>query len=571
MTQTIILGITYGGHDTSAALLIDGKIEAACEQERYTRDKHSRLFPNDAIADCLKIAGITIDDVTEIAFGFDPIYSIRETYLKTALENSERIGFLIEDIERVKRGFNMENIIRIETGFKGPIVFHQHHLAHLASTYYPSGFSDALLYSLDGMGEIETTLMCIGREGSMDIVHKGNRYPNSLGLIYSAVTFYLGWEHHCDEGIIMGLAPYGDADAIISGSKNTYADIFQKIIQETGDYDFEINLDWISYHQTRNTWVSKKFLDIFGPKRNRGDFVEQHHKNIAAALQKRLEEVVLAQLRKARAQFNMDKLCIAGGVGLNCSLNGAIEASGIFDEIFVQPASGDQGIAIGACYLSYKLRNGALKPKRDLDNLKGSRFSEQEIIAAFKERGLTPQKPQDIYALTARKLAEGKIVGWFQGSAEFGPRALGNRSILTRANPEKMRDCLNTRVKFREEFRPFAPAVLAEYQKAYFDIKQESPHMLIACKAIPERRGEIAATVHVDESCRVQTVLQDINPRFYKLIEVFHSETKCPVLLNTSFNVKGQPIVNTPLQAIECYLSTNIDFLVIGDWYLSKE
>lgn len=568
--QTIILGINFGGHDTAACLMIDGKIVAACEQERYTRDKHSRLFPNDAIRDCLNIAKISLNDVTEIAFGFDPIHSIRETYLRTALVDDSRISFLINDIEKIKERFEMEQRIRKETGFNGKIVFHRHHVTHLASAYYPSGFKNALLYSIDGMGEIETTLMGSGKEGKIDIVHQGNRYPHSFGLLYSAITFYLGWKHHCDEGIVMGLAPYGDPDAIIPGFNKTYADVFKQILYETGDYNIEVGLDWVSYHKTRDTWVSEKFIKLFGPKREPGSPIHQHHKNIAAALQKRLEEIVLNQLRKARSQFGFNKLCLAGGVALNCSMNGAIEASSIFDEIFVQPASGDQGSAIGACYLSYGQYNKNLKPETDLDNLKGSLFTEGEIKSAFQEETVNAKKSENIYNLTAKKLEEGKIVAWFQGGSEFGPRALGNRSILTRPYPANMKDYLNTRVKFREEFRPFAPAVLAEYQDLYFDIKQRSPHMLIACEVFKKKHTDIAATVHIDGTCRLQTVLSDVNPQFHKLITEFYKKTKCPVLLNTSFNVKGQPIINTPQEAIDCYLSTNIDFLVIGDWYLEK-
>jgi carbamoyltransferase len=275
-------------------------------------------------------------------------------------------------------------------------------------------------------------------------------------------------------------------------------------------------------------------------------------------------------LRRARKAFGLNRLCLAGGVALNCSMNGKIEASGIFDEIFVQPASGDNGTVIGACYLSHANHVGGVKPKRDFDNLKGSRFTEAEIAAAFRSAGIAAARPADPYALTAKKLAEGKIVGWFQGGAEFGPRALGNRSILTRPYPAKMKDYLNARVKFREEFRPFAPAVLAEFQDEYFTVRQDSPHMLIACQVRPDKRDAIPAVVHVDESCRVQTVRPETNQRFYSLLTAFHAETACPVLLNTSFNVKGQPIVNTPEEAIACFRSTNIDVLVVGDFYVEK-
>jgi carbamoyltransferase len=570
MSRFVVLGINYGGHDTAAALMVDGIVVAACEQERYTGAKHTREFPSEAILDCLRIAHLTLDDVNEIALGFDPILSIRETYLKPALTEPSRIGFLIADIDRIRERFGMEFLIREKTGFQGPISFHRHHFAHVASAYYPSGFNDALVYSIDGMGEVETTLLCTAKGGAIEAVHLGNRYPNSFGLIYSAVTFYLGWRHHCDEGIVMGLASYGNPHACIPGTSWTYAEVFSRIIRETGDFDIEIDREWISYHQTRDTWVAKKFMDTFGPKRSHSDPVEQHHKNIAAALQARLEQIILGQLRRAQIHFGVNKLCLAGGVALNCALNGAIEASGLFEEIFVQPASGDQGVAIGACYLSYSEKVRRLESKRELNNFTGARFSDAEISAALLDKGLLPQRPSDLFNYVASKLSEGRIVAWFQGGAEFGPRALGNRSILSRPFPAEMKDHLNKRVKFREVFRPFAAAVLAEHQSSFFDIGQDSPHMLIACKVLDERRSEIPATVHVDGTCRVQTVLREVNPRFHELISEFYKKTDCPVLLNTSFNVKGQPIVNTPAQAIDCFLSTNIDLLVMGDYCIEK-
>ena len=568
--RDIVLGIQFGGHDTAAGLMIDGRLLAACEQERYSGEKHTRHFPNDAIADCLKMAGISIADLTEIGFCFDPIYYIRETYLRSALEDDDRIGFLINDIDRIAIEYRMEERIREETGFEGSIVFHRHHVCHLASAYYPSGFDDALLCSFDGMGEIETSLIGVGRAGKIKIVHEGNRYPHSFGLLYSAVTHYLGWKHHCDEGIVMGLAPYGDADAIIPGDRRSYREVFAEILTETGDYDIAVNTDWIAYHKVRDTWISEQFTDTFGTRRLPGGPLTPVCRNIAAALQARLEEIVLNQLRRARQAFGLSRLCLAGGVALNCSMNGKIEASGIFDEIFVQPASGDNGTVIGACYLSHAGHVGGVKPRRDLDNLKGSKFNDAEIAAAFRAAGITAVRPKDSYALTAKKLAEGKIIGWFQGGAEFGPRALGNRSILTRPYPAEMKDYLNARVKFREEFRPFAPAVLAEFQDDYFTIGQDSPHMLIACQVRPDKHDAIPAVVHVDGSCRVQTVRPETNQRFYALLKAFYAETDCPVLLNTSFNVKGQPIVNTPAEAIACFRSTNIDVLVVGDFYVEK-
>jgi carbamoyltransferase len=565
-----VLGINYGGHDTSAALMLDGELVAACEQERYTLDKHSRRFPVEAIHGCLDRGGIAIEEVDEIAFAFQPLYHIQELYLRSAIENPKRIGALIKDIGRIKENYYAEELIRDKTGFIGQINYYNHHLCHLASTWYPSGFDNALVVSYDGIGEVETGLLAVGRAGSLDVFHNASRFPDSLGLLYSAITHHLGWRHHCDEGIVMGLACYGNPMAKVPGDYRNYYEIFEEIVEETGDYDYCINRDWIAYHQVRDKWVSDQFCDVFGERRENDGPLAQHHKDLAAALQMRLENLVLSQLRRARQQHDLDRLCLSGGVALNCSMNGKIEKSGVFEEIFVQPASGDAGVSAGACYLAHKERSPALQPKKMHNFYLGSRFSDQKIEEALVERGLSIDRPANLFAHTATRLAEGKIIGWFQGGAEFGPRALGNRSILTRPFPADMKDYLNSRVKFREEFRPFAPAVLFEHTNIYFEIKQESPHMLIACQATDRARKDIPATVHVDGSCRVQSVKVENNDRFFKLLSAFFAQTGCPVLLNTSFNIKGQPIVDTPLQAVDCYLSTNIDCLVVGDCFVEK-
>lgn len=565
-----VLGIRYGGHDSAASLMIDGKVIAASSQERYDHNKHSRTFPLDAIKDCLKTANLDINQLDEIAFANDPIYHINEFYLKTALQDKSRIKFLIEDAQRIKLNYEMDKITREYTGFTGKINFYRHHLCHLASAYFPSGFQDAVVLSLDGMGEMETGMYATGKDGKLEILHDKTVYPDSLGLIYSAITFYLGWKHHCDEGIIMGLASYGKPHDCIPNSDKSYYDVFSEIIQEKGKYDYTINRDWIVYHKERNKWVSDKFYDLMGPKRDYKDEITQHHKNIAAALQLRLETLVLKHLKTLREETGINKLCIAGGVGLNCSMNGAIEQSGIFDEIFVQPASGDDGSTLGACYVATMASDIDLKPNKDHNYYLGSVFDEDQIFSAVEKSGVTYQKPSDLYKTTAQLLAEGKILAWFQGRPEFGPRALGNRSILTKPFPAGMKDYINAKVKFREEFRPFAPAVLKEHCSTYFQIKQESPHMLIACHVQPEKKEEIAAVVHTDDTCRVQTVGEDNNYRFRKLLEAFYKQTGVPVLLNTSFNVKGQPIVNSPEEAIACFKSTAIDVLVVGDFILSK-
>ena len=317
--------------------------------------------------------------------------------------------------------------------------------------------------------------------------------------------------------------------------------------------------------------MSPQFGSVFGEKREASAEITQHHMNIAAALQKRIEEVVLSDLRRVKEETGLRRLCMAGGVALNCSLNGKVEKAKIFEEVFVQPASGDAGTAVGACYLASTENIARQMPERHHNFYLGSGYSNNDIKIAIEQHGLESYTPDDLFESTAEELEQGKIVGWFQGRAEFGPRALGNRSILTRPFPASMKDYLNEKVKFREVFRPFAPAILYEYLNEYFDISQESPHMLIACEATELGRERIPATVHVDNSCRVQSVRRENNARFYGLLQAFHNRTGCPVLLNTSFNVKGQPIVNSPTEAIKCYLGTNIDCLAIGDFLLTKD
>ncbi len=565
-----VLGIRYGGHDSAASLMIDGEIIAASSQERYDYNKHSRAFPLDAIKDCLKTADLDINELDEIAFANDPIYHINEFYLKSALSDKERIPFLFNDAQKIKMNFEMEKITRDFTGFNGSIKFYRHHMCHLTSAYYPSGFNEAVLLSLDGMGEMETGIYAVGRDGKIDILHDSTKYPHSLGLIYSAITFYLGWKHHCDEGIIMGLASFGKPHAQIPNSEMTYYELFCEVIQEKGDYDYELNKDWIVFDKVRDKWVSDKFYDLMGPKRNYEDEITEHHQNIAAALQLRLETVVLNHLKKLRKHTGINKLCIAGGVGLNCSMNGVIEKSGIFDEIFVQPASGDDGSTLGACFVATLEAGIELKPKKNHNYYLGSVFTVEDIRNAVENSNVKFEKPENLYKATSKLLTDGKIISWYQGRAEFGPRALGNRSILTKPFPASMKDYINAKVKFREEFRPFAPAVLKEHCSTYFDIKQESPHMLIACNVQPEKKDVIPAVVHTDDTCRVQTVGEENNFRFRKLLEAFYEETGVPVLLNTSFNVKGQPIVNSPEEAINCFKSTAIDHLIVGDYILSK-
>lgn len=569
--KRVILGIKYLAHDTAAALMVDGRLVAACEQERYTLDKHSRLFPVEAIQDCLRRAGLSMADVNEIAFGGDPQACIRRTYLEAAIKDPARVGMMIQEFERIKEMHGVEVLIRSKTGFAGKITFFDHHLTHLASSYFPSGFDESILLSIDGLGDNKTMNLGVGRGGSIQIVRDHYDYPHSLGLVYAAITCYLGWKNVHHEGIIMALACFGNSDHKVPGQNWTYYSFFEDIIQYDGKYDIKINPEWMAYYYERDKWVSDRFVEVFGPRRKYDiATLSQHHKDIAAALQRRLEEVVLGVLRNARKEYGVSRLCLSGGVALNCSMNGRIERERVFDEIFVQPASGDAGLAIGACYLAQRAADPSYRPAKSHNYYLHGEFTDTEMAEALKAAKVPYTRPGDIFEATAQLLEAGKVIGWYQGGAEFGPRALGNRSILAKPFPESMRDHINDNVKFREYFRPLAPACMKEYVSEYFDIGQESPHMLIACKVRPAKKSAIPATVHIDESCRVQSVGPDNNERFYKLLKSFHARTGCPVLLNTSFNVKGQPIVQTPEQAIACFQSTQIDVLVLGDYMIQK-
>ena len=568
-----VLGLNSEGHDTSACITIDGKLIAACEQERYDKIKHSRNFPLEAIKDCLKISKLSINDIDVISSGFDPQILIRDLYLKPSIENYDRLSFFINDIERIKSWHNLEKQIQNKLKIKKKIEFNNHHLCHLASAYFPSGFQKALVVSYDGLGESESGAFAIGNKGKIKVLNYKNLYPNSLGLLYSAITFYLGWKPFCDEGIIMGLAPYGNSQAKIKGTNKTYYDLFKDIIclNKNNPLQYEINKKWIAYHIKRDVWVSKEFIKIFGKPKKYSSKITKHHMNIAKALQDRLEYVVCKQLKYLKKIYKIENLCLAGGVALNCSLNGRIKKEKIFKNIFIQPASGDAGISYGSCLVS-TLKRKKLKTKRINNFFTGTRESERIIKKNLIKRKIKFKKLNNklLHNEISKKLLEGKIIGVFRGPAEFGPRALGNRSIISKPYPERMKDHLNKNVKFREFFRPFAPMVLNEKKEEYFDLNQESPHMLIACKAKMKNRNKISAVVHVDNSCRVQTLTNQTNPFFYKLLNNFYQKSGVPVILNTSFNIKGQPIVNDSVDAIKCFKKYNIDVLILENFIIEK-
>ena len=565
-----ILGLNLG-HDSSCTLIKKGKIVAACEEERYTKLKHTRTFPINAINDCLKKGKIKIRDVDIISIGFLPEKYVKEFYFKQVLEDSSKIGLLKDGFNRIKENLNLEKTIRTKLNYKKKIEFNSHHHSHLASAFYPSGFKNSLIMSLDGIGEFETGLVGIGRKDKIKIIFGDNKFPNSLGLIYAAVTYFLGWKSFYDEGIVMGLAPLGNYKKKIPNSNKTYIQTFREIIKKKKYLNYEIDKSWITYHLQRDTWLSSKFFKLFGKKRTPGSKINQHHKNIAAALQKRIEEIVISQLIILKQKYKCENLCIAGGVGLNCSLNGAIHDKKIFKKIFIKPASGDAGISYGSALVSYFKKN-KVNNFKNKDFYLGSNFSNSQIKKELlkHKKKLKFKLCKDITKISAKIISDKKILGWFQGAAEFGPRALGNRSILSQPFPITMKDHLNKNVKFRESFRPFAPAILDYKAKEFFQMNQESPHMLMAVKVKKEKKKLIPAVVHVDNSSRTQTVSKKNNKRFYNLINNFYKISKIPVVINTSFNIKGQPIVNDPKDAILCFLKYNIDYLAIGDFIVEK-
>ena len=565
-----ILGLNFG-HDSACTLLKKGAVVAACEEERYNKEKHTRAFPINAINDCLKIGRLKIKDIDVISVGFLPKKYVEEFYFKQILNDKKKINLIKDGFSRIKFTLDLEDRIRTNLGFRKKIEFHNHHYCHLASTFYPSGFKKSLILSLDGMGEFETGMVGIGKEKKIKVLNDKIKFPNSLGLIYAAITYFLGWKSFYDEGIVMGLAPLGNCKEKIKNQSKTYLEVFREIIVKKKGLEYEINKEWITYHYERDSWLSNKFYRTFGKKRKVNGNISQHYKNIASALQIRIEEIVISQLKYLNKIYKVDKLCIAGGVGLNCSLNGKIHEKNIFKKIFIVPASGDSGVSFGASLVAYFKRKKKNYINRNF--YLGSRYNDTEIKKElYKNKNkLNYRYDYNISKTSAKIISKEKILGWFQGPAEFGPRALGNRSILCKPFPEEMKNYVNKNVKFRESFRPFAPAILNDKAKEFFRLNQESEHMLIAAKVRKNKKYLIPATVHVDNSSRVQTVSKKNNPKFYNLIKYFYSITNVPVVLNTSFNIKGQPIVNNPKDAISCFLKYNIDYLAIGNFIVEKK
>lgn len=550
-------------HDAAASLLCDGRVVCAVAEERFARKKHVGDFPRQAIESCLQAGNLRPTDLDHVAFFYKPWLGVGRRVLH-ALRHLPHARDLLE-----RRGGgwlrfrNAEAAFRQEVGLdgRGPCFhFVEHHLAHAASTFFLSPFEEAAILSVDGAGEWATTLLAWGqgrRIRKLEEVY----YPHSLGNLYSAFTQYLGFRPNSGEGKVMGLAAYGDPDR--------YAEEFRRIVRLVPDGGFEIDLSYFQHHLGKERRYSDRVIEVFGPPRVPESEMTPRFADIAAALQRRLEEAVVHLARRLQKRTGLRKLCMAGGVALNGVANGRILRETDFDEIFVQPAASDDGTSLGAALFVWCCALDRERPEPMIHASLGPEFSPARCREALRAAGLS-YETRDVVRRTAELLAAGKIVGWFHGRAEFGPRALGNRSILADPRPAWMKDVLNARVKRRESFRPFAPAVLAERRDDYFDGGHLSPFMLLVENVRPGRRGELGAVTHVDGTARVQDVTREANPLFYELIGEFGRITGTPVVLNTSFNVRGEPIVNTPEEAIAGFLSMDMDALFLEGHLVEK-
>ena len=591
-----ILGISAFYHDSAATILVDGKIVAAAQEERFTRKKHDSSYPFHAIEFVLKYANLKLNDIDQIVFFEKPFLKFErllETYIAFAprgfMSFCKAMPVWLKD-KLFQKKMLFEELKRHDKNFKDEsrLFFSEHHLSHAASAFFPSPFDDAIVLTADGVGEWATTTVAIGKGNKIDI-KKEIHFPHSLGLLYSAFTYYTGFKVNSGEYKLMGLAPYGVP---------IYKDkILEKLIDIKEDGSFRLDQTYFNY-ATGLTMTNKKFDDLFGkkPRNEKKDKLTQFHMDIAASIQEVTEEVMIKLARSLKKEYGIANLCLAGGVALNCVANGKILKSKIFDNIWVQPASGDAGGSLGAALaLWYDEQNNlrTINPKDDMQgSYLGPEYTQSEIEKELKTIGAKFDilTEDNLINKTAEDLSNGNAIGWFQGRMEFGPRALGGRSILGDPRSSDMQKILNLKVKYRESFRPFAPSILNEDLKEWFEMNCDSPYMLMVSKLNKEKifemndeqkklfgieklnikRSEIPAVTHVDYSARVQTVHEETNNKYYKLIKKFKEKTNCPVIVNTSFNVRGEPIVNTPTDAFNCFMGTGLDKLVIGNCYLEK-
>ena len=593
-----ILGLSAFYHDSAACLLQDGRIIAAAQEERFTRKKHDARFPDQAIAFCLKEAGITPEQIDQVVFYEKPFLKFErllETYLAFAPRGfrsfARSMPAWIKDklFQKSVLTKALSNALGEAIDWQSRLLFSQHHLSHAASAFYPSPFERAAVLTLDGVGEWTTSSLAVGQGKRLKIL-KEIHFPHSLGLLYSAFTYYTGFKVNSGEYKLMGLAPYG---------KPRYADLItQHLVDVADDGSFQLDMRYFDY-ATGLTMTSKHFHKLFGgPPRQPEAEISQREMDLAASVQKVTEDILLKLARSIRSQTGEKNLCLAGGVALNCVANGLLVRENLFDNIWVQPAAGDAGGALGAALAAWHLHLNGDRPKpTHRDPMQGSylgpAFSDEVASTALTACGgrFTRYSESELLNHVTKALNAGKAIGWMQGRMEFGPRALGARSILADPRSALMQSQLNLKVKYRESFRPFAPAVLGEHVNEWFEHEADSPYMLfvapiretkrhpistfdaarIGLDQLKVPRSVIPAVTHVDYTARLQTVHRDTNPKFHALLTRFYEETGCPVLVNTSFNVRGEPIVCTPEQAFKCFMGTEIDVLVIGNLLLLKE
>lgn len=600
-----ILGISAFYHDSAAAIIQDGKILAAAQEERFTRKKNDASFPVNAIRFCLEFAESTINELDAVVFYDKPLLKF-ERLLETYYANAPRglISFITAMPVWLKEKLFLKKIIYDSLGTiekfdkkKIKLLFPEHHLSHAASAFYPSPFEKAAIVTIDGVGEWATMTICLG-EGNQIKVIKQQDFPHSVGLLYSAFTYYCGFKVNSGEYKLMGLAPYGN---IGSDEVEKYKDIIKtSLIRLQDDGSVYLHQEYFTYATHLRMVNDKKWNRLFGfPRREPESPIEQKYCDLALAIQEVTEEIVLGIAKEARRLTGADQLCMAGGVALNAAANGKLENEKIFGEIFIQPAAGDAGGALGAAYAAYHIYFGKerqpVEPKKDAmqGSLLGPEYSVTEIKKMTKKFAAVcteVDNEDELVRMIAVLIGSGKIVGWHQGRMEFGPRALGARSVLADARNPDMQKRLNLDIKYRESFRPFAPAVLMEDSAEYFDHQGTSPYMLLIKPikkqrqiAFPDhfrnnslyeklyfQRSDLPAITHVDYSARIQTVQKDINNRFWKLINAFKELTGCSVLINTSFNVRGEPLVNTPEESYRCFMHTEMDYLVIGNFIFDK-
>ena len=590
-----ILGISAFYHDSAAALLVDGKIIAAAQEERFTRIKHDPSFPDMSVDYVLREGNITMSEVDLVAFYDKPLLKFErllETYLASAPKGFRSFSLAMPVWIREKlflKDYLYKQFKKRHKNFHSDqILFSEHHFSHAASAFYPSPFEEAVVLTLDAVGEWATTTVAIGKANKLRII-KEIHFPHSLGLLYSAFTYYTGFKVNSGEYKVMGLAPYGEP---------IYKDlILDNIIDLKEDGSFRLDQSYFDY-VSGLTMTSKKFSDLFEhPVRNPDkDLLTEFHMNIAASIQSVTEEIILRITRNLAKEFDIPNLCMAGGVALNCVANGAILKDGSFQNLWVQPAAGDAGGALGAAQAVWHSELGNPRTISEEDDMKGSylgpSYTDSLIKAELENMGaiFTKIPMGEVATTTANLLAENNAIGWFQGRMEFGPRALGSRSILADPRSDTTQKNLNLKVKYRESFRPFAPSIMREHLSDWFELERDSPYMLLVANVRKElrkkmtdqeenlfgidklnvSRSSIPAVTHVDYSARIQTVHQETNPLYHSLLKEFQKITGCPILVNTSFNVRGEPIVCTPSDAFRCFMGTDLDFLVIGNFVLDK-